>query len=182
GGELGGLPGRHLLVVGAGQMRGLAVRHLRDRGIEEVRLLARRPERAEALARRTGVAGRYGPLTRMREALVSADVVVSATGAAGVVIDLESLEHAVAGRDGRPLFLLDLAVPRDVDARAAELPGVRLANIDHLKAVVHRSPEDDEVDRVQAIVAEEVGWFGAWRRAAELGPLIQQLYERAERI
>jgi glutamyl-tRNA reductase len=179
---LGGLSGRHLLVVGAGQMSELAVRRLRDRGIEEVRVLARRPERAEALARRTGVAGRYGPLTRMREALVSADVVVSATGAAGVVIDLESLEHAVAGRGGRPLFLLDLAVPRDVDAHAAELPGVRLANIDHLKAVVHRSREDDEIDRVQAIVAEEVARFGAWRRAAELGPLIQQLYERAERI
>jgi glutamyl-tRNA reductase len=88
----------------------------------------------------------------------------------------------VAGRGGRPLFLLDLAVPRDVDAHAAELPGVRLANIDHLKAVVHRSREDDEIDRVQAIVAEEVARFGAWRRAAELGPLIQQLYERAERI
>jgi len=118
----------------------------------------------------------------MREALASADLVVSATGAAGIVIDLESLERAVAGRGGRPLFLLDLAVPRDVDPRAAELPGVSLANIDHLKAVVRRSPEDDEVDRVRAIVSDEVARFTAWRRASELAPVIQQLYEGAERV
>jgi glutamyl-tRNA reductase len=177
---LGGLAGRHLLVVGAGQMSELAVRHLQEQGIGEIRVLARSPERAEAIVRRAG--GRYGPLTRMREALVAADVVVSATGAAGIVVDLESLEGAVARREGRALFVLDLAVPRDVDPRAAELPGVSLANIDHLKALMHRSAEDDDVDRVGAIVADEVARFTAWRRAAELAPVIQHLYERGERI
>ena len=177
---LGGLDGRHLLVVGAGQMSELAVRHLRARGIGEVRVLARSPERAEAMVRRAG--GRSGPLTRMRRALVSADVVVSATGAAGIVIDLDSVRGALARRGGRPLFVLDLAMPRDVDPEVAGLAGVVLANIDHLRSVVHRSEEDDEVDKVRALVSEEVARFTAWRRAAELAPLIQQLYQRAERI
>jgi glutamyl-tRNA reductase len=85
------------------------------------------------------------------------------------------------GRDGRPLFLLDLAVPRDVDAEAAEVPGVTLVNLDHLKDLV-AGADEGEVARVRSIVAEEVAKFSAWRRAARLAPVIEGLYERGELV
>ena len=87
----------------------------------------------------------------------------------------------MAARDGRPLFVLDLAVPRDVEPSVAELPGVELANIDHLEGLVPAADEA-EVRAARAIVQEEVSRFAAWRRAARLAPVIEQLYARGERV
>ncbi len=124
GEALGGLAGRDVVVVGAGQMAALAVKHLRERGVGPVRILNRSLEHARALAERTNA--EHGDLDALPDALRTADLVVSATGAAGIVI------HEMALRDGRdalrgerPLVFVDLAVPRDVEPSAAGVPTVR---------------------------------------------------------
>ncbi|MEX1046330.1 MAG: glutamyl-tRNA reductase [Actinomycetota bacterium] len=176
---LGGLSGKNLLVLGAGGMGDLAARHLRDRRMGPVRVLNRSVERAQRLARRTG--GSAGALAHLPEALRDADLVVSSTGASGVLVDLDTVREAVAGRKDRPLFFLDLAVPRDVDPRVGELPGVEVVNIDRLGGVV-ATGDEDEVKKAFAVVRDEVGKFGEWRRAAALSPLIQALHDRGEKI
>jgi glutamyl-tRNA reductase len=176
---LGRLEGRVVVLVGAGKMSELAAAHLRTRGVSRVVVVARRPERGERLARTAG--GEARDMERLDESLAEADLVVSATGATGLVMDRPAVEAAQRARGGRPLFLLDLAVPRDVDPAAAEVPGVEIANIDHLREVVVRAPES-EVDRVREIVEEEVAAFRAWRRAIRLAPVIQRIYDRGEAV
>jgi len=176
---LDGLAGRSLAVIGAGKMSELAVAELASRGFARVVVLARRPERGERLARIAG--GEGATLDRLDEALVEADLLVSATNATATVVSRHAVAQAQRRRAGRSLFLLDLAVPRDVEPEAAGVPGVHLANIDHLREVVVRADET-ELDRVRAIVAEEVEGFRAWRRAVRLAPAIQALYERGEHV
>jgi glutamyl-tRNA reductase len=118
-------------------------------------------------------------------ALAQADLVVTSTGAAGTVIGPDAVEEALTrnGRGKRPLFLLDLAVPRDVDPAVKEFPGVLLADIDDLKEILAGSgAAPGDLERARAIVLEEVARFAAWRRAARLAPLIQALRERGARI
>ena len=177
---VGGFSGRAALVVGAGKMSELALRHLVARGVERATVLSRSADRAARLARAAGAVS-SGGLSQIPEFLHGADVVISATGAAGTVIDAETVARALTRRPERPLFLLDLAVPRDVDPKAAELPGVVLANIDHLKDVVPGADEA-EVRAAERIVEEEVARFVSWRRSARMAPVIEELYGRAERI
>lgn len=107
---------------------------------------------------------------------------VSATGAAGIVLRAEALRRAMAGRS-RPLFVLDLAVPRDVEPTAAQVPGVRLVDIEGLRELLAERAADaaEEVARARAIVAEEVRRFALRRRSEHLAPLIRALRERGER-
>ncbi|MGH2724743.1 MAG: glutamyl-tRNA reductase [Actinomycetota bacterium] len=181
GGFLGGLEGRSLLVVGTGKMSALAIRTLRGQGVGDVLVLGRKPRRAERLASRAGA--RHGSLEDLGPALARADLVVSSTAATGPVISARAVASAVRGRH-RPLFLLDLAVPRDVDPGAADVPGVRVADIDALRSLLaeaHAGAED-EVGRVRAIVAEEIRRYATRRRAARLAPLIEALHARGDRV
>ena len=118
--ELGDLGGRDVVVVGAGQMAALAVKHLHQRGVGPTRILNRSLEHARALAERTNA--EHGDLDQLPDALLHADLVVSATGAVGHVIDAPMVAAAMQGRDGRPLVFVDLAVPRTSTRRA---PGSR---------------------------------------------------------
>ena len=178
---LGGLEGRTAVVVGAGQMSALAVKHLRRRGVGAVRILNRSLERARALAERTS--SEPGDLADLPAALVDADLVVSATGAAGIVISEAVVRDAVSRRS-RPLFVLDLAVPRDVEPSVRELPNVPLADIDDLRASVEvRAAETTEdIERAHAIVDEEVRRFTLRRRAERLAPLLHALRERGDAV
>jgi glutamyl-tRNA reductase len=176
---LGTLEGRRLLVVGAGTMAELAVRTLGARGVGEVVVLNRSPSRAERLAVRTGAVA--GSLTELDRAISDADLAVTVTGAPGLVVEAAVVERALADRNGDPLFLLDLAVPRDVDPAVRALPGVSLVDIDDLRSMV-AGASIDEIERVRSIVEEEARRFADWRRAARLAPLIQGLYDRADRI
>lgn len=176
---LGGLEGRAALVVGAGQMSALAVRHLHRRGVAPVRVLNRSLERARSLAERTGA--EHGDLHELPAALAEVDLVVSATGAAGLVLHAETLRRATLGRS-RPLFVLDLAVPRDVEPAAAEIPGVRLVDIEGLRGVLAERAADaaEDLARAEAIVEEEVRRFALRRRSEHLAPLIAALRRRGE--
>jgi glutamyl-tRNA reductase len=179
---LGGLHGKHAVVVGAGQMSALAVKHLRTRGVGLVRILNRSLERARTLAERTS--SEFGDLNVLAHALVTADLVVSATGAAGVMIRRDAVAAAMADRDGRPLFLLDLAMPRDVEPSAASVPGVKLVDIDglHASLAAREVEAHDDIERAAAIVEEEVRRFTVRRRSDRLAPLIRELRERGDAV
>jgi glutamyl-tRNA reductase len=176
---LGGLEGRHAVVIGAGHMSALAVKHLRQRGVATVRVLNRSLERARALAERT--LAEPGDLEELPGTLAEADIAISATGAAGVVLTEALVRDAIDGRE-RPLFVLDLAVPRDVEPTAGRVPGVTLVDIDGLRASVSvRAAETAaDIERAHAIVLDEVRRFAIRRRAERLGPLFRALRERGD--
>jgi glutamyl-tRNA reductase len=163
-------------------MSALAIRALRDRGVGPVTILNRTPERAARLARRSGGAA-HGAIERLEAQLSRADLVVSSTGATGLVLPGELVERAISARE-RPLFLLDLAVPRDIDPVARELPGVRVADIDDLREGLpdRRDELRAEVERVRAIVVLETQRFGRRQREARLAPLIKALHRRGDEI
>src|SRR5262245_61892218 len=178
---LGGLEGRHAVVVGAGQMSALAVEHVRRRGVATVRILNRSLERARTLAAHTQAEA--GDLDDLPGSIAGADLVVSATGAAGVVLPEDVLRRATAGRD-RSLFVLDIAVPRDVEPSAADLPNVTLVDIDGLRAsvAVRAAETAADIGRAHEIVAEEVRRYITRRRAERLGPLFRALQDRGEAV
>jgi glutamyl-tRNA reductase len=178
---LGGLEGKTAVVIGAGQISALAVKHLRRRDVGAVRILNRSLERARALAERTSAD--HGDLDDLHAALAEADLVVSATGAAGIVLTEETLRAAVGGRS-RPMFVLDLAVPRDVEPSAREISNVTLADIDDLRETVsvRAAATAEDLDRAHAIVDEEVRRFTLRRRAERLAPLIHALRERGDAV
>jgi glutamyl-tRNA reductase len=181
---LGSLEGRGVVVVGAGQMASLAVRHLRTRGAGPVRILNRSVEHARSLAARAGGAG-HGDLEELPEALAAVDLVVSATGAAGTVVPADTVRRAVAERSsGEPLVVLDLAVPRDVDPDVAGFDGVRLIDVGTLR---DRIAEHDEatasgIAGAHEIVAEEVARWVSRKRADALAPLIKAIRARGDDV
>ena len=179
---LGGIAGRNTVVIGAGGMAELAIHHLRSREVGPVRVLNRSLEHARALAERTD--SDHGGLDALPAALEDADLIVSATGAAGHVIGRTDLRPATAGRAGRPLVILDLAVPRDVEPEAADLDGVRVIDILALRdRIGDDSPETaQEVARARAIVDDEVRRWIVRRRGDELAPVIRALRERGDRV
>jgi glutamyl-tRNA reductase len=174
---IGSLEGRHAVIVGAGQMSALAAKHLHGRGVGTVRVLNRSLERARALA--TRIDAEHGDLDELEGAVAEADLVVSATGAAGVVVHASTLR----GRS-RPLFVLDLAVPRDVEEAARDLPNVTLVDLEGLRETlsVRAAETAADIERAHAIVAEEVRRFAIRRRSERLAPLILALRERGDEV
>jgi len=179
--HLDGLEGRSVLVIGAGEMGTLAVSALAAHGVGRFRVLNRTPERAARLATRVG--GAHGSLAEVPEALAEADLVVSSTGSTRAMVSREAVEAAVAGRR-RPIFLLDLAVPRDVEVEVREVPGAGVADIDDLRGMLveSRTGIAEQIERARALLAEEAARYRTQRRAAQLAPLIAALHARGEGI
>jgi glutamyl-tRNA reductase len=177
---VGPLDGRRVLVVGAGSMGALAGATLRRGGAGEVVVANRTLDRAQRLAEHLD--GRGIGLDELDAALVDADVVVSSTGATGIVLTRELVERAVDKRDGRPLAILDLALPRDVEAGVRDLPGVTLVDLEMLQQVLATTGADADVEAVRGIVTQEVGDFLAWQRAAKIAPTVVALRSRAEEV
>ncbi|HEY3023799.1 MAG TPA: glutamyl-tRNA reductase [Actinomycetota bacterium] len=179
--DLGGLAGKRALVIGAGQMAALAVKQLRRRGVASIRVLNRSAERARLIAHRSDA--EHGDLSELSEAIRHADVVVSATGATGLLIHGSTVREAMAGRTN-PMFILDMAVPRDIEPSVSGIAGVHLVDIDGLRASVARGDArlSEEVDRAQSIVDQEVRRFALRKRSEQLAPLIKALRERGEAV
>jgi glutamyl-tRNA reductase len=178
----GDLRGRAILVIGAGKVGELAVRNLVSRGASIASVANRTSDRAEQLARRFG--GEALPLDCIDAELERADVVLSSTSAPGWILTREQVERALPARKGRPLFLIDLAVPRDLDPAIHELDGCYLYDIDDLEAVVAETlaGRRREAARAEAIVAEEADHFREWQAALDVVPAIASLRARAEEI
>jgi glutamyl-tRNA reductase len=161
-------------------MGALAGATLRRGGAGEVVVANRTLDRAQRLAEHLD--GRGIGLDELDAALVDADVVVSSTGATGIVLTRELVERAVDKRDGRPLAILDLALPRDVEAGVRDLPGVTLVDLEMLQQVLATTGADADVEAVRGIVTQEVGDFLAWQRAAKIAPTVVALRSRAEEV
>jgi len=177
---VGPLPGRHVLLVGAGSMGALAGATLRRAGVGEVVVANRTAANAARLA--TSLDGRGVGLDGLEDALQHADVVVSSTGATGTVISFEVVEAAVARRGGRPLAFLDLALPRDVDPVVRALPGVTLVDLASLQEVLASTRAGAGVEAARVIVTEEVGEFLASQQASRVAPTVVALRSRAEEV
>ena len=179
--RLGGLRGVRVTVVGAGRTAATAVQHLEGAGAA-VTVVGRDPARTELVATTYRVAA--APWMALAQTLGDSDVVVSCTSAPDVVIDRAMLEGACRDRPSRPLFCLDLAVPRDIDPSAASLPGVTVVDMDalNLVAVANRSQRALELGDAELIVTERTERFMDWWRGREVVPAITQLREHAEAI
>ncbi len=171
-----------VLVVGAGEMAQAAAVHLKAAGVPEIVVVNRSVERGEALARE--VEGRFEPWDRLEAELVRADVVISSTGSKLPIIDKSTLKPVMKKRRQRPLFLVDIAVPRDVASEVSRASHVFLYNVDDLQSIVHDNlrSRQGEARRAAALVDEEVDGFVQWMRSRAVGPLIGALQGRARGI
>jgi glutamyl-tRNA reductase len=178
---LGDLRQQHVLIVGAGKITELALKHLRGEQPRMVTLINRTFARARELADAYGVQAQ--PFEQLELALRETDLVISCTAADDLVIDAEMVARARQGVV-KPLLLLDQAVPRDIDARVKELHNVRLFDIDDIRVIceANRAARTAEVAKAEALVAEEVAKFMEWWAAQEVVPTIRALRERAEAI
>ncbi len=166
-------------LVGAGKIGGMAGPRVADEA-SRVLVTTRTAAKAEGLADRIG--GTAHHLDDLPLVLATADLVVTSTDASQPVITADTVRDAMTVRPDRPMVLVDLAVPRDVEAAAAEIPGVTVVDIDSLRRVVTRGPTGDAVRRARAIVSEEAESFAAWSRGVQAGPTIAALRSRAEEI
>ncbi len=178
----GELPGRSVLVIGAGEMGKLTAQHLQAQGVARLLITSRTLQRASALAEAIG--GSALPWEQLPAALEQADIVITATGAALPVLTRGEVEAVMKQRRNRPLFLIDIALPRDVDPGVGELESVFLYDLDDLQAVVQEnlSRRAAEVAHAEQIVSDEVGKFEAWLTARVAIPTVVALRQRFESI
>jgi len=179
---LGDLANRLALVIGAGATAELVARALNARGTESVFVANRHFDRALGLADRFG--GEAARVADLPERLTEPDIVVSATNSPHHLIDRDMLEPVMGSRDGRPLLLVDLAVPRDIDPEVRKLPGVSVLDLDDLQVVVERNAASraDESLKAERILNAELDLFERWVESLEVLPAIVALRERAEEI
>ncbi len=176
------LDGRVVLVMGAGEMGQIAARTLMARGASGIIVANRTYDRGLALARELN--GEAMTFDRQAEALARADIVVTATDAPHVIVTPEKITAAMAQRPERPMLIIDIAVPRDTAPAVADVPGVRLFDIDDLRDVVNGNltAREREIPRVEAIAAEEAAAFMTWFRALDVVPTIADLRRQAEAV
>lgn len=178
----GELTGSGALLVGAGEMASQAGLHLKAAGVAEIAVVNRSEARGQALAEE--LEARFAGWDSLDAELRRADIVVTSTGAQRPVIDRALLRPVLKARRGKPIFFVDIAVPRDVEPEVARLDGVFLYNIDDLQGIVHDNmrARAAEAERAGALVDEEVAEFVAWQRARAIGPIVQALQQHARAI
>jgi glutamyl-tRNA reductase len=179
---LGDLADRRVLVIGAGENAELTARALRVRGVETLFVANRRYDRALGLAERFG--GHAVTFDDMPRELEAADIVVTSTGAPHQILGHEELEVVAASRMGRPLVLIDLAVPRDIEPSVRGCPGIALYDMDDLQRAVARNMDAREAETADALerVRAEVARFEDWRESLEVVPTISALRRRADEV
>jgi glutamyl-tRNA reductase len=172
---LGGLENRHVVILGAGETSELTARALSEQGAGTIFVANRHADRAISLAQRFG--GSVVGLDKLPDQLVHADIVLSSTSSPHPILGRDELELVMGERDGRPLLLIDIAVPRDVDPACGELEGVTLYDIDDLQAVIARnlSMRAEETPRALEIVEEEIQRFARWLGQLDALPTVAAL-------
>ena len=180
--SLGAIDGMTVLVVGAGDMGEGVTVALADSGVGQVLVTNRTIAKAQALADR--VSGSVTEFYRLAESLVEADVVVTCTGAGSTVIDADMVKNVMLQRPERPLFIVDIAVPRDVDSDVANIDGVTLLDLDNLRdwAARGQAQRATEALAVRDIIVQEIERFNMETTARQAAPLVAQLHERAEAV
>jgi glutamyl-tRNA reductase len=179
---LGELGARRVLVIGAGENGEATARALADRGVHSIFVANRRYDRAIGLAERFG--GEAVRFDELPELLAEADIVVACTASPHQIVGREELALVVEERDGRPLLLIDIAVPRDIDPGVRGLPGITLYDMDDLQHAIARNMSGREAEAVKAarLIEVEVERFVQWLGSLEIVPTIAALRERGDEI
>ena len=180
--QLGDLDGRSVVIVGTGETSELTARALADSGCKTVFVASRRRDRAISLAKRYG--GESVSFDELPLALEQADIVVTATASPHMLLETRELAEVMDARGGQPMLLIDLAVPRDIEASVGELGGVSLYDIDDLQAVIarNRKVRQGEARKAEGIIEEEIQHFAAWLGSLEVLPTVSALRTSAEEI
>jgi len=181
--HVGSLAGKTVLVVGAGKMGTLAARRLKQEGAGEIVVLNRSHQRARDVVAELGV-GRAAEMPGIVEAMAGADVVVTSTGASHFILTPGNVAEAMLNRPDRPLFVIDIAVPRDTDPEVARIPGVKVIDIDGLKHVIDISLEHrrEAIPLVEEIISEHAERFQQWYQSRVAVPVIASLVQKAETL
>ena len=180
--RLGSLEGRSILVMGAGEMGEGMVRALASNGVSDIRIANRTWENAADLAERLG--GTAIRLADLDAALSEVDLLLTGTGANSMIIEHADIERVMRARGEREILVVDVAVPRDVDPAAADIPGVTILDMDDLRAFAEAGMAERrrEVASVEAMCSEELERFLAVSSAREVAPLISRLHEQSDEI
>lgn len=176
------LDDKGVMIIGAGEMCELAARHFVSNGVSKVLVTNRTFERAEKLA--AEFQGRAVPFEQFTDHLASVDIVLTSTGAPTFILGHKQMEEILRRRKNRPMFLIDIAVPRDVDPKVNDLDNIYLYDVDDLQGVVQANLKErqKEAHRAEAIIAEEIGQFHRWLANLEVKPTIVALRRRFEEI
>jgi len=176
------LSSRTVLLIGVGEMGALTARHMIERGVTSMVIANRTFAKAEELARELG--GRAVPLDRVEEALASADIVISSTAATTPIVRRDMMAPIMSRRGGRPIYVIDIAVPRDFESSIGDVDGVFLHDIDDLEVLVDRNLEKRraEIPKAESIVEQELECFVAWRSSLAATPVIKAIREHFERV
>ena len=179
----GDLDHRSVAVIGAGEMGKLTALHMKSHAVQHITIVSRTMAHAARTAEAIGGAS-AAPWDELDAVLSASDIVITATGAAAPILTKAHIETVMRPRRNRPLFIIDIAMPRDVEAAAGEIEQVFLYNIDDLQATVRENlaRRAGEVSRAEAIVGEEVERFGVWFRSRGAIPTVVALRERFEAI
>jgi len=180
--EVSDLPQAKVVILGAGEMAELSIEALRKRGVHNITVINRSLERAHTLAERWNATA--ATFESMFTALANADILVSSTGAPHLMVSADMVAGAMRARPNRPLVLVDIAVPRDIDPEAANVPAVSLFDMDGLNGKLEESLEEraNQVPHVKAIVTEESQAFMQYFRSLAVQPLIGDMRKQAEDI
>lgn len=179
----GEFKGKTVVIIGAGKMSELTAKHLHANGVSEVAVINRTAERAEQLAEKFN--GAAGSIDDLPEWLTRADIVISSTGSRGYVLQQEAVEEALRNRKTtHPLFMIDIAVPRDLDPAIADLDNVYLYDIDDLEGIVESNVEQrrHEAEKIEEMIEQEILDFYQWFRTLGVGPVIRALQEKSSNV
>lgn len=174
----GKFEGHEALIVGAGAMAEQVAEHLRNRGIASLRVVNRSRGHAEELARRLG--GEAVDWLQLTASLEAPDILVTSVSGTEAVLTRAMIERAMDARSGRSLFIVDLGVPRNVEAGVSKLYNVYLYNVDDLGEIVEQNKKarEAEIPRAEAIIREHVEKFWVWRSSLEVNAILEELRER----
>jgi glutamyl-tRNA reductase len=176
------LSSRSVLLIGVGEMGKLTARHMMERGVSRLTIANRTFDKADELAKELGA--RALPLDRLDEALASADIVISSTGAPKPIVDVKLMRSILHKRSRPPIYIIDIAVPRDFEPGIGQLDGVFLHNMDSMNLLVKKNLEKrrTEIPKAETIVEKELEGFTLWRRSLVATPAIKRLREKMETI
>jgi glutamyl-tRNA reductase len=179
---VGDLSARSVVIIGAGETAELTARALADQGVRTVFVANRHADRARSLAEQFG--GEVGSLDSLPARMEEADIVVSSTASPHPIVEADDLAVVMRARGGRPLVLIDIAVPRDIEHACGQLEGVRVYDMDDLQAAVARNlrVRDAERARAEAVVEEEIQRFARWLAQLDVMPTITSLREHGAGI
>ncbi len=178
----GSLDGKQVLILGAGKMGELAIQNLHGNGASKVTVINRTFEKAQSLASR--FSGQAKSLNELQCALVEADILISSTGAKDYVVTKEMMDNVEKMRKGKPLFMVDIAVPRDLDPKLAELESVFLYDIDDLEGIVEANLQERQkaAEKILLMIEAEIVEFKQWLNMLGVVPVISALRQKALEI